>query len=106
MIPIDLPEPEDKSGDPITYTVNLQNGNRICMRGVCISLGVIWWPENADRGDHLDSRLGVVLAARSPGALRVDVALVINGTDFSCSAAEKTDAHQNQNQRTHPAGAA
>jgi SAM-dependent methyltransferase len=33
MIPIDLPEPEDKSGDPITYTVNLENGNRICMRG-------------------------------------------------------------------------
>jgi hypothetical protein len=33
MIPIDLPEPEDKSGDPITYTVKLENGNRICMRG-------------------------------------------------------------------------
>jgi SAM-dependent methyltransferase len=33
VIPIDLPEPEDKSGDPVTYTVKLENGNRICMRG-------------------------------------------------------------------------
>jgi SAM-dependent methyltransferase len=33
IIPIDLPEPEDKSGDPISYTVKLENGNRICMRG-------------------------------------------------------------------------
>jgi SAM-dependent methyltransferase len=33
IIPIDLPEPEDKSGDPITYTVKLGNGDRVCMRG-------------------------------------------------------------------------
>lgn len=33
IIPIDLPEPEDKSGDPVTYTVKLDNGNRLCMRG-------------------------------------------------------------------------
>ncbi len=33
IIPIDLAEPEDKSGDPVTYTMKLDNGNRICMRG-------------------------------------------------------------------------
>jgi SAM-dependent methyltransferase len=33
MIPIDRPEPEDKSGDPITSTVKIENGNRLCMRG-------------------------------------------------------------------------
>jgi SAM-dependent methyltransferase len=32
-IPIDLPEPTDKSGDPITYTVRQENGDRLCMRG-------------------------------------------------------------------------
>jgi SAM-dependent methyltransferase len=33
VIPIDLPEPEDKSGDPITYTVKQESGGRLCMRG-------------------------------------------------------------------------
>jgi SAM-dependent methyltransferase len=33
LIPIDLPEPLDKSGDPITYTVKQENGDRLCMRG-------------------------------------------------------------------------
>jgi SAM-dependent methyltransferase len=33
FIPIDLPEQEDKDGDPITYTVKMANGNRLCFRG-------------------------------------------------------------------------
>lgn len=33
LIPIDLPEQEDKNADPITYTVKLENGNRLCFRG-------------------------------------------------------------------------
>jgi len=33
IIPIDLPEPNDKSADPVTYTMKLDNGKRVCMRG-------------------------------------------------------------------------
>ncbi len=33
IIPIDLPEPQDKSDDPVTYTVKLWDGTRMCMRG-------------------------------------------------------------------------
>jgi SAM-dependent methyltransferase len=33
FMPFDIPEPEDKSGDTVTYTEKLENGNRISMRG-------------------------------------------------------------------------
>jgi SAM-dependent methyltransferase len=33
FMPFDIPEPKDKSGDKVTYTVKLENGNRVSMRG-------------------------------------------------------------------------
>jgi SAM-dependent methyltransferase len=33
LMPFDIPAPEDKSGDTVTYTERLENGNRISMRG-------------------------------------------------------------------------
>jgi SAM-dependent methyltransferase len=33
FIPIDLPEQEDQSSDPITYTKEMSDGNRLCFRG-------------------------------------------------------------------------
>ena len=33
FMPFDIPEPEDKSGTPVTYTVKQENGNRLSFRG-------------------------------------------------------------------------
>ncbi len=33
FMPFDIPEPEDKSGTPVTYTVKQDNGNRLSFRG-------------------------------------------------------------------------
>jgi SAM-dependent methyltransferase len=36
FMPFDIPEPEDKSGDTVTYTRRMDNGNRVSMRGALL----------------------------------------------------------------------
>jgi hypothetical protein len=36
FMPFDIPEPEDKSGDTVTYTCRLDDGNRVSMRGALL----------------------------------------------------------------------